>query len=194
MMSNDKDITSFCPASREDWRQWLQENHATEVAVWLVYNKKKTGLPSISWSEAVDQALCFGWIDSTAKPIDENQYRQFFSRRKPSSVWSKVNKLKVKQLIDEGLMTEKGFESIEIAKKNGNWTILDEVEELIIPQDLEAAFDALSGSKDFFLSLSKSIRKAILQWLVLAKLPETRQKRIDEIATTASQKAKPKQF
>ena len=189
-----EDLDNFYPTSQQDWRQWLEENHRLKQSVWLIYYKKKSSMPTISWSEAVDQALCFGWIDSTAKPIDEEKYKQFFTRRKPKSVWSKVNKQKVQRLIDHGLMMQAGSESIEIAKQNGSWTILDDVEELTIPEDLEKEFITKPGSKDFFLSLSKSVKKAILQWLVLAKLPETRQKRMSEIAELASQKLKPKQF
>jgi uncharacterized protein YdeI (YjbR/CyaY-like superfamily) len=192
MQTNE--VETFCPTSAQAWRQWLQENHQSKQSIWLVYYKKKSSMPSLSWSEAVDEALCFGWIDSTAKPIDDNTYMQFFSKRKPNSVWSKVNKTKIKQLMDADLIAQAGLDSIEKAKQNGSWTILDEVEELIIPNDLEKAFESQLGSKDFFLSLSKSVRKAILQWLVLAKLSETRQKRINEIAERASQKLKPKQF
>jgi uncharacterized protein YdeI (YjbR/CyaY-like superfamily) len=189
-----KEIEQFTPSSRQEWRQWLQENHVTKQSVWLVCYKKKSKVPSISWSDAVDEALCFGWIDSVRKTIDEDRFIQFFGKRKPKGTWSKVNKEKVQKLIDEGSMSKAGLESIESAKLNGSWVILDEVEELIIPNDLEKAFKSQSGSKDFFLSLSKSVRKAILQWLVLAKLPETRQRRISEIAELASRKLKPKQF
>jgi uncharacterized protein YdeI (YjbR/CyaY-like superfamily) len=189
-----KEIEIFCPTSRIDWRQWLEENHRSKKSIWLVCFTKKSNKPTLSWSEAVDEALCFGWIDSTRKTIDNESFIQFFSRRKPNGTWSKVNKEKIKQLIDAELMTEAGLESIEKAKQNGSWTILDEVEELIIPPDLDKAFDSQAGSKDFFLSLSKSVRKAILQWLVLAKQSGTRQKRIGEIAERASQKLKPKQF
>jgi uncharacterized protein YdeI (YjbR/CyaY-like superfamily) len=190
----NKEIETFYPASPQAWRQWLQDNHVSKQSIWLIYYKKKTNTPSLSWSEAVDQALCFGWIDSVAKPIDEQTYMQFFSKRKPNSVWSKVNKLKIKQLMDADLMAQAGLESIEKAKKNGSWTILDDVEELIIPADLDEAFDNLSGSKDFFLSLTKSVQKMALTGIVLAKLPATRQKRINEIAESASQKIKPKPF
>jgi uncharacterized protein YdeI (YjbR/CyaY-like superfamily) len=188
------EIETFCPTSPQAWRQWLQENHQSKQSIWLIYYKKKSGMPSLSWSEAVDEALCFGWIDSTAKPIDDDTYMQFFSKRKPKSVWSKVNKEKIKRLLDADLIAQAGLESIEKAKQNGSWTILDEVEELIIPQDLERAFESLSGSKDFFLSLSKSVQKTALTWIILAKLPATRQKRINEIAESAHQKRKPKQF
>ncbi len=151
-------------------------------------------MPSVGWSEAVDEALCFGWIDSTRISIDDEKFMQLFSKRKPGSVWSKINKGKVQQLIEIGLMMPAGFKSIEIAKQNGSWSILDEVEELIIPKDLQKELKARKGSKEFFLSLSKSSRKAILQWLVLAKRPETRQKRILEIAELAAQKLKPVPF
>lgn len=119
---------------------------------------------------------------------------QFFSRRKTTTTWSKVNKEKVQQLIEKGLMTQAGLDSIERAKQNGSWTILDDVEELNIPSDLKNAFKTQKGSNAYFLRLSKSVRKSILQWVVLAKRPETRQKRIIEIAELAVQKQKPKPF
>ena len=144
--------------------------------------------------EAVDEALCFGWIDSVRKTLDNETFIQFFSKRKPNGTWSKVNKEKIRQLVEAGLMTQAGLESIETAKQNGSWTILDEVEELILPNDLEIEFNTQPGSKDFFLSLSKSVRKAMLQWLVLAKQPETRQKRIREIVELAALKQKPNRF
>lgn len=187
-------IETFSPTSRENWREWLAENHRSKQSIWLVYYKIQANIPTVSYNDAVDEALCFGWIDSTKKSLGNDTFMQFFSKRKPNSVWSKINKGKIQCLIDEGLMTEAGFESIEKAKQNGSWSILDEVEELIIPEDLENEFNTKAGSKDFFLSLSKSVRKAILQWLVLAKQAETRQRRITEIAELASQKLKPKQF
>jgi uncharacterized protein YdeI (YjbR/CyaY-like superfamily) len=188
------EIETFCPASRQEWRLWLNENHSSKQFVWLVYYKKKSAVPTVTYSEAVDEALCYGWIDSTRVSLDHEKFMQFFCKRKPTSVWSKVNKGKVQQLIEAGLMTQAGYESIEVAKQNGSWIILDEVEELKIPDDLKAAFQSKPGSIDFFLSLSKSGRKAILQWLVLAKREETRQKRINEIAELAAKKLKPPQF
>lgn len=189
-----KDLATFCPASRQDWRQWLKENHSSKQSVLLIYYKKKTNIPTIIYSEAVDEALCFGWIDSTRTSLGDDQFMQFFCKRKPKSVWSKINKEKVQRLIDEGLMTAAGYECIETAKQNGSWAILDDVEKLKIPKDLAVGFKSKPGSKDYFMSLSRSVRKSILQWLVLAKRPETRQKRINEIAELASQKLKPKQF
>jgi uncharacterized protein YdeI (YjbR/CyaY-like superfamily) len=189
-----KSIETFCPASRQYWRQWLKENHTSKRSVLLVYYKKKANIPTIIYSEAVDEALCFGWIDSTRTSLGDDKFMQFFCKRKPKSVWSKINKEKVQRLIDEGLMTQAGYERIETAKQNGSWTILDDVEKLKIPKDLANEFKGKPGSKNYFMSLSRSVRKSILQWLVLAKRPETRQKRIYEIAELASHKLKPKQF
>jgi len=189
-----KNIDTFCPETRQEWRHWLEEHHDKKQSIWLVYCKKGSNLPTITWSEAVDEALCFGWIDSTARSIDNEKYMRFFSRRKPNSIWSKINKEKVERLIEQGLMTRAGLAVVETAKQNGSWIILDDVEALKVPRDLATAFKAYPGSKEFFLSLSRSVRKSILQWLVLAKQPATRQKRITEIAELAAQKLKPKQF
>lgn len=187
-----EDIGTYYPASRKEWRQWLQDNHIDKPAVWLVQYKKGSGIPSISWSEAVDEALCFGWVDSIRKTVGPDQFIQFFSKRKAKSTWSKINKAKIEDLIEKGLMAQAGHNSIALAKQNGSWSILDEVEELTIPDDLEQAFRANRSSEDFYLSLSKSIKKMILQWIALAKRPETRQKRIQEVAVLAAQKLKPK--
>jgi len=189
-----EEVETFCPTSQVAWRKWLSKNHTSKQSIWLVCYKKKSNRPTIAWSDAVDEALCFGWIDSKRIPIDQEKFMQFFSRRKLNGTWSKVNKEKIEKLIEKGLMTKAGFETIETAKKNGSWTILDDVEELKIPRDLNKELNNRTGSKKYFLSLSKSVRKAILQWVTLAKRPETRQKRIDEIATLAAQKTRPKQF
>ena len=190
MPANEQEV--FYPASLTAWRKWLEQNHLSKSSVWLVLYSKSSGKSTINWSEAVDVALCFGWIDSKKIKIDEESSHQFFSRRKPKSTWSKINKEKIGRLIANGLMTEAGYACIELAKQNGSWTILDEVEELIIPEDLEEEFNNNEGTREYFLSLSKSVKKAILQWLVLARRTETRQKRISEIVQQASEKKKPK--
>lgn len=187
-------LETFCPASQQEWREWLKENHNSKQFVWLICYKKRANIPTIFWSDAVDEALCFGWIDSTRKTIDDERFIQFFCKRKPNSNWSKINKAKVVRLIQDGLMQPAGYKSIETAKQNGSWTILDEVEELVIPPDLEKAFQNHKEAKEYFLSLSKSAKKIILYWIVSAKRPETRQNRINEIAELAAQKLKPKQF
>jgi uncharacterized protein YdeI (YjbR/CyaY-like superfamily) len=187
-------IETFFPKSRQEWRDWLQENHDKKQSVWLIYAKKQSNKSTVLYSEAVDEALCFGWIDSKAKPVDKETFMQFFSKRKANSVWSKVNKEKVDRLIREGLMTQAGLEVIERAKQNGSWTILDEAEALIIPKDLNEELENRANAKAYFLGLSRSDKRNILQWLTLAKRAETRQRRIIEIAELAEQNLKPKQF
>ncbi|MES2629779.1 MAG: YdeI/OmpD-associated family protein [Bacteroidota bacterium] len=189
-----QEIETFYPANKKEWRQWLQENHDKKQSVMLMCYKLKAGVPTISWSDAVDEALCFGWIDSTRRTLDEERFIQLFTRRKPTSTWSKVNKDKVARFIADGTMTAAGMKTIDIAKQNGSWTILDEVEELNIPADLEKEFSKHKGSKDFFTGLSKSTKKGMLQWIVMAKRDETRQNRITEIVEKAALQQKPKQF
>jgi uncharacterized protein YdeI (YjbR/CyaY-like superfamily) len=185
---------TFYPKDRHEWRQWLEKNHADKQSVWLVMYKKQSGKPSITWTDAVDEAICFGWIDSLKKSVDSESSIQFFSRRKPTSAWSKINKEKVTRLINDGLMAPAGQATIDTAKQNGTWILLDAVEELTIPEDLEKAFKDHTGAEAYFLSLSKSIKKMMLQWVTFAKRPETRQNRINEIAKLAGQGKKPKQF
>ena len=185
-------IETFYPESIAEWRAWLQENHLSKQAVWLVCYRIKSGKKSIRWSESVDVALCFGWIDSKKVKIDDERSHQFFSKRRPKSNWSKINKDKVEQLIAQGLMSEAGFASIETAKQNGSWTILDEVEAVVVPDDLIAKLDQKPAAKVYFDGLSKSAKKSILYWLMSAKRPETRQKRLLEVVERAEQGLKPK--
>lgn len=187
-------MNSYCPANKEDWRNWLTHNHVTADSIWVIFHKKSSPTPNLSWSEAVDAALCFGWIDSTKKTIDGERYKQYYCKRKSKSNWSKINKEKVKTLIDQGLMEEAGYKSIEVAKENGSWTILDEVEALVIPAALTAAFANYKGSMEYFDRLSKSAKKMLLYWVVSAKRKETRQKRILAIAENAHNHLMPKQF
>ena len=189
-----KDVEDYCPYDKQDWRKWLELNHNKKEAVWLIFYKKKSPNYNLNWSESVDEALCFGWIDSVKKTIDTEKYIQYFSKRKAKSNWSKINKDKVKILIEQELMKEEGYKSIEIAKENGSWTILDEVEALVIPEDLKEEFVNYKGSMEYFDSLSNSAKKILLHWVVSAKRNETRQKRILEIAENASENLKPKQF
>ncbi|MBO6524720.1 MAG: YdeI/OmpD-associated family protein [Balneolaceae bacterium] len=189
-----KDTENFCPLDKKDWRKWLELNHNKKKGVWLIFYKKKSPNYNLSWSESVDEALCFGWIDSTKRSIDDTKYKQYFTKRKAKSNWSKVNKDKVTSLIDKGIMKEEGYKSIEIAKENGSWSILDEVEALVIPEDLKAELVNYKGSMEYFDSLSKSDKKILLYWIVSAKREKTRQNRILEIVGNASKNLKPKQF
>ncbi|MBK8698623.1 MAG: YdeI/OmpD-associated family protein [Saprospiraceae bacterium] len=187
-------ITSVSPASRAEWRQWLEQNHDKEKAVWLIYFKKNSGRPSVSYTDAVDEALCFGWIDSKEQNLDDISTGGYFSKRKPRSVWSKVNKEKVARLIEENQMTSEGLAAIEVAKNNGSWIILDDAEALLVPEDLMEAFLPFPDAFAYFDTLSPSVKRNLLQWLVLAKKPETRSGRINEIVLNAIDQKRPKPF
>lgn len=194
VISQKKAIETFFPDTGKAWRQWLIKNHQSKQSVWVICNKISSGKTAIPWSDLVDEALCFGWIDSIRKSLGHEQFMQFFTKRKPKSGWSKINKAKIKRLTDEGLMMPAGIESINIAKQNGSWSVLDTVEKLTIPKDLSIALKAHAEANKFFSGLSKSVRKAMLYWIVSAKRPETRAKRITELAKLAAQKKKPRQF
>ncbi|RYY61138.1 MAG: hypothetical protein EOO05_07510 [Chitinophagaceae bacterium] len=189
-----KERETFYPASRREWRKWLKEHHQSKQSIWIICYKQSAGVPTISWSDVVDEALCFGWIDSTRVSIGDGKFVQFITRRKPKSNWSKINKDKVARLIEEGKMTKAGYDSIDIAKKNGSWKALDKVETLTIPKDLATELRSRPGSRKYFMSLSKSVRKMMLQWVAMAKRPETKEKRILEIAEAAAKSERPKQF
>ncbi|GAA0729307.1 YdeI/OmpD-associated family protein [Aquimarina litoralis] len=165
----------------KEWRNWLHQNHAASDGIYLIFYKVESDHPSMRWEEAVKVALCYGWIDSTVKKIDHEKRRQYFCPRKPKSVWSKVNKTYIIDLIKENLMHESGLKSIKIAKENGSWIALDNVENGIIPQDLQTAFDQSPVAFNNYQGFSKSYRKNYLYWLYQAKRPETRDKRIKEI-------------
>ena len=189
-----KEIETICPKNKAEWRKWLEKNHLEKDAVWLIGYKKSSGIPTVSWSETVDVALCYGWIDSVRRPIDDAKYMQYFGKRKATGTWSKINKDKIEVLIAEGLMADAGLKTIEVAKENGSWTILDEVEALIIPGDLAKEFSKHPGAESYFSSLSKSRKKILLTWIVHAKRPDTRSGRIVEIAENAAENKVPKRF
>ncbi|ALF53388.1 hypothetical protein ACX27_11910 [Nostoc piscinale CENA21] len=178
-------------SDRSQWREWLAKNHLTSPGIWLVYYKVKSGQPSVRYSEAVQEALCFGWIDSKVKSLDENRYQQIFTPRKPKSVWSKLNKQYIEELIAAGLMAESGLAKIADAKKDGSWTSLDAIEALIIPLDLQQALAANSWANLNFAAFSNSTKKNILFWIENAKRPETRLKRIEQTVTSAAQNRNP---
>jgi uncharacterized protein YdeI (YjbR/CyaY-like superfamily) len=189
-----KEIKTYYPKTQQDWRKWLEKNHLRHDSVWVKLYKKGSNKPTINWREAVDEALCFGWIDSIKKTLDDQCSIQFFSKRKPNGTWSKINKEKIEQLIADGKMTSTGMAYIDAAKKNGSWSLLDEVEALIIPKDLEKAFKLNKGSKKYFQALNKSTQKNMLKWIALARQPQTRERRILEIAESAANGERPKLF
>ncbi len=187
-------IKTFYAKSQEEWRKWLEDNNQIEKSVWLIIYKKESGKPSVYYSEAVDQAICFGWIDSKPNKRDETSYYQFFAKRNPKSNWSKVNKAKVEKLVEKGMMSKSGIEAIEIAKQNGTWNALDEVEEMTIPEDLKRAFDTYSTAFAYFDTFPRSSKRNILEWILNAKRPETRQKRINETVELAEKNIKANHF
>jgi len=179
------DVPGYAPLNQSDWHKWLTENHLSATAVWLVFYKKGSQQHNLSWAEAVEEALCFGWIDGRRKPLDAHSFIQFFSQRKANSTWSKINKLKVEELIVGQRMMPAGFRAIEQARANGSWNLLDDVEDMIVPNDLALAFAGHAGTLEYYNSLSNSAKKIILQWVKLCKTDQTRQQRIAEIVNSA---------
>jgi uncharacterized protein YdeI (YjbR/CyaY-like superfamily) len=184
------DFEKVYAKDRATFRNWLEKNHTSTPGIWLVYYKKNSGKPSISYPEAVKEALCFGWIDSKVNTIDDERYMQVFTPRKAKSVWSALNKKYIAELLEQNLMTVAGFKTIEIAKQNGQWESLDKVEALEVPGDLAKAFKKNKTAKANFEKFPPSSRKLILQWIAAAKRDETRQKRIEETITLATQNIK----
>lgn len=177
--------------NREAWRSWLVERHASSPGVWLVYYKKNARKPTVRYDEAVEEALCFGWIDSRPNVLDDERYMQLFSPRKPKSPWSKLNKERVERLIQGGRMTAAGLAVIEASKKDGSWHAYDAIEALRVPDDLRQAFAMNTTAREHFESFSKSTKKQLLWHIESAKRPETRAKRIAGIVFAAAEKKTP---
>lgn len=163
------------------WRAWLKKHHESSTGVWLVYAKKHSGIPSLTYNDAVEEALCFGWIDSRINPIDETFYMQVFTPRKPKSMWSALNKARVARLIASGLMTAAGLTVIRAAKTSGAWDALTLVETMAVPPDLAKAIKANPKASRNWKSFSPSRRKGVLYRLAAAKRPETRERYLREI-------------
>ena len=167
--------------SDAEWREWLHNNHQTSKGVYLIFYKVEHENDSMRWEEAVKVALCYGWIDSTVKSLGNGKRRQYFTPRNPKSVWSALNKRYIEQLIKDDLMHESGLRIIEIGKQNDSWTALDTVENGLIPEDLQAAFNQNQKAFENYQNFAPSYRKSYLYWLNQAKREGTRQKRIQEI-------------
>lgn len=184
-MSIDRE--QFYPPDREVWRAWLAEHHDRSPGVLVIFYKAETGKPSIPIDEAIDEALCFGWVDSHIRKLDDERYARLFSPRKAKSPWSRINKEKVARLIDEGRMAEAGLAKIEAAKADGSWTVYDPIEDLIVPDDLAEALSENPDAAANFEAFPPSSKKNILWWIASAKRPETRQKRITETVEKAAE-------
>ncbi|MGF7117430.1 YdeI/OmpD-associated family protein [Methanobacterium oryzae] len=191
-MANRMDqFERFEAKDREEWRNWLQKNHLTSPGIWLVYYKKNSGKAGISYEEAVEEALSFGWIDSRVNAIDEERYMQIFTPRKPGSIWSELNKERVKKIIEERIITPAGLEKIEAAKEDGSWYFLDDINNLVIPEDLGEALNANISAKEHFEAFTDSIKKQILYWIKTAKRPQTRKNRIEKVVILAVKNKNP---
>ncbi|WP_269224934.1 YdeI/OmpD-associated family protein [Flavobacterium eburneipallidum] len=173
-----------------EWREWLHQNHNTSTGIYLIFYKVSSQFESMRWEEAVQVALCYGWIDSTVRKLDDERRIQVFSPRKNKSVWSKLNKSYVERLLKENLIHESGLAKIEIAKQNGSWTSLDDAQDLIIPEDLKTAFDENKIAFENYQNFSPSYRKNYLYWLYQAKREETRNNRITQIINLCYQNKK----
>jgi uncharacterized protein YdeI (YjbR/CyaY-like superfamily) len=191
MLKFEERLEKISATSRQEWREWLEKNHQSSIGVWLVYYKVKSRKPSIQYNEAVKEALCFGWIDSKVKSLDEERYMQIFTPRKPKSVWSKLNKQYIEELIEQGLMTLAGLEKIETAKQDGSWNKLDAIENLVIPIDLQKALEANEAAQQNFAAFSRTAKKNILFWIDSAKRPQTRLKRIEQTVNSSAQNKSP---
>jgi uncharacterized protein YdeI (YjbR/CyaY-like superfamily) len=182
------------PETRAQWRSWLAEHHATSDGVWLVQWRRQSGRSGPTYEEVVQEALCFGWIDSKAAKLDDDRTMMWVSPRKRGSGWARSNKLRIERLLADGLMAEAGLARIEEAKQDGSWTKLDAVEDLVVPDDLAAAFADNPGAREHWDGFPRSVRRAALEWIVQAKRPETRARRITETARLAARGERPGQW
>jgi uncharacterized protein YdeI (YjbR/CyaY-like superfamily) len=191
--ANKRDTPRVECLTRAEWRAWLAANHATSSGVWLVYRKKSCG-GLLSYDEQVEEALCFGWVDSVPGKLDTERTMLYHSPRKAGSGWAKTNKARVEKLLAAGLMTPAGQAKIDSAKADGSWTLLDAIEAMEMPPDLAKALKANPTAKGHFDAFPPGVRKGIFQWIVLAKRPDTRAKRVAETVTLAAQNVRANQY
>lgn len=187
-------LNSFHPLTAADWRAWLAANHTRAEGVWLITYKKATGKPTLSYEASVEEALCFGWVDSKGGKLDDERTMLYFAPRKAGSGWSRPNKERVERLIAEGRMAPAGLAKIEQAKADGSWTLLDAVENLEVPDDLAAEFDKHPAARANFDAFPRSARRGILEWIVQARTASTRAKRVAETARLAQANARANQW
>ncbi len=187
MAKSASDYQILYARNRQEWRAWLEQNHATVPGIRLIYYKKGRGKPCVEHTDAVEEALCFGWIDSKANTRDHESIMQLFTPRKAKSPWSKPNKERVEKLMAQGLIAPAGLARIEAAKQDGSWDALNAIDALTIPADLEAALTENDAARQNFNAFPPSSKKIILRWIESAKRPETRARRIAETVTLAAQ-------
>ncbi|HYE17317.1 MAG TPA: YdeI/OmpD-associated family protein [Tepidisphaeraceae bacterium] len=182
------------PRTRKAWRTWLAKHHARSQGIWLLFEKAAANKNRLPYADAVEEALCFGWIDATLRSLGDHTYVQWFCPRKANSVWSKLNKTRVEKLIAANLMTPAGLKCIETAKANGKWTHLDTVEAGQVPDDLATALANVAGARAHFDSLSPSARKIFLYNIQLVKRSETRARKIAEAVECCAARKSPRSF
>lgn len=173
------------PRDRAEWRAWLERNHATSAGVMLAVAKKDAKRPGVTYDEGVEEALAFGWIDSTSRALDDDAFGVTMGPRKRGSQWARSNKERVARLTAEGRMAPAGLAAVEAAKADGSWTALDDVEALVVPPDLAEALAADPVAQANWDAFPDSARKTSLYWVAGAKRPETRQKRIARTVSDA---------
>ena len=180
----------FAP-DREAWRTWLAEHHATSAEIWLILGKKGSGVQTVGLDEAMEEALCFGWVDSVLKRVDERTHALRFSPRRPRSVWAQSNKDRVERLIAEGRMTPAGLAAVEAGKASGQWQAATLREVLmVLPPELEEALAARPGGAEAFERLPVSLKKQYIHWVAQAKRPETLRRRVEEVIRRSEQGAR----
>jgi uncharacterized protein YdeI (YjbR/CyaY-like superfamily) len=185
------ELKTFYAKDRSAWRKWLEKNHAKSRGVWLVYYKKSSGKAKVEYKDAVEEALCFGWIDSTIRPVDDDKYMQRFTPRKPKSGWSGLNKQRVETMIEKGLMTKAGLEKIETAKRNRSWESHDHIDAIQLPEDFGKALSKNKKAKINFENFPQFTKKQFLYRINSAKRPETRKERIKLCVKMAAANKKP---
>jgi len=183
-------VKTFHPKTRSEWRDWLSLHHRSEKSVWLIIYHKQSAVPSVYYDEAVEEAICFGWVDSKPNKRDEESYYLFMAQRKPGSNWSKLNRQRAEKMIAAGQMDEAGLEMVALAKQAGTWEALEDVQNSVVPPDLAQVLVANPTAKVNFDAFPPSSKRIILEWVLNAKKPETRQKRIDETVALAAKNIK----
>ncbi|MEE9166990.1 MAG: YdeI/OmpD-associated family protein [Candidatus Neomarinimicrobiota bacterium] len=181
MKNRSKAPRTLYVTNRKDWRAWLGKNQGKENEIWLVYYKKHTEKPTIPYDDAVEEALCFGWIDSIIRRVDDEKYMRKFTPRKDRSIWSELNKKRVQKMIKQGLMTEAGSTKIREARRNGYWDRLSPVIDIQrAPADFKSALSSNKKASEYYQSLAPSYKKQYIGWIVSAKREETRKRRVKE--------------
>jgi uncharacterized protein YdeI (YjbR/CyaY-like superfamily) len=193
-MAKLAEVERFQAETRGQWRAWLEQNHATSSGVWLVTFKKHSGQPHLDYGESVEEALCYGWVDSTSGKVDDLRSMRYHAPRKAKSGWAKPNKERIVRILEAGLMRPAGLAKIEAAKLDGSWTLLDAVEALEVPSDLEEALKEFPNASTNFAAFPRSVKRGILEWIVQAKKPDTRAKRIEETARLANENVRVNQW